>query len=233
MNPIIGIIPSMTEDGRSYEIDQAHIEAISRFGGLPLVLPYESKLSSMIKRIDGLYLTGGEDVDPHYFNEEPAEGLAFVNPKRDEFEIEMIHQCQKEAIPILGVCRGAQVINVAFGGSLYQDLPSQMEGKVIQHKQRRSLEASSHYVSIHKDSFLFEMYKESRVKVNSNHHQAIKALGSNLQTVARSEDGVIEAIESNVSPLIVGVQWHPERLLQRGDFFASLLYKQFIRRCLS
>ena len=131
--------------------------------------------------------------------------------------------------PILGVCRGCQVINVALGGSMYQDLASQKDSNLIQHQQYRSLSYSSHFVYIEKDSLLYEITNEEKLKVNSNHHQANRLIGENLTVSATSGDGVIEAIERKKEPFIVGVQWHPEQLLKRNDEASRKLFERFVK----
>lgn len=130
--------------------------------------------------------------------------------------------------PILGVCRGCQVVNVALGGTMYQDLASQKDSNLIQHKQNRSLMYPSHFVYVEKNSLLFEITKEEKVQVNSNHHQANRLIGENLEVSATSGDGVIEAIERKSNPFILGVQWHPEQLLKRNDETSRAIYDRFI-----
>lgn len=232
MEPIIGLTPSVTHDEKSYTIAVAHSDAILNAGAFPIILSYsedEAIIHRMAETLDGLYVTGGYDIDPHYFNEEPHRALGLVNPIRDYFEIELVKQMIALNKPVLGVCRGCQIINVALGGTMYQDIFTQKKGNVIQHVQRRSLQYVSHFIRIEKDSLFFDITQMERIKVNSNHHQANRLLGENLRISAMSDDGIIEAIELTTTPFVLGVQWHPEQLLKRNDQVARALYHYFVR----
>lgn len=234
MKPLIGITPSIQTDETGYTVHRAHCEAISEAGGLPLVIPYARKESTKLiaEQVDGLYLTGGYDIDPHYFNEEPHPKLGQIDPLRDEFEIELMHQMLALNKPILGICRGSQIINVALGGTMYQDLYSQRNDTFIQHQQNRALHYGSHFVQVEKQSLLYKMTNRERIKVNSNHHQANAKLGKNLRVVAVSEDGVPEAIERTGNPFVFGVQWHPERMLESEDEVSRAIYRYFVQEAL-
>lgn len=231
MRPLIGVTPSVAKDKSRYTLHGAHGEAIERAGGIPIMIPYVSEaiVQQLAQKIDGLYLTGGYDIDPHYFNEEPEIGLGRVDPLRDLFEIKLLQEMLMYKKPVFGVCRGSQIINVALGGTMYQDLEEQKKDVFIQHKQKRQLVYGSHYIKISQDSLLYKMIQSERIKVNSNHHQANKQLGSGLQIAATSKDGVIEAIEGKNHPFLLGVQWHPERLLQQDDTASYALYTHFIK----
>lgn len=231
MKPLIGITPSIEENETMYTVHRAHCQALSDAGGVPLILPFAfgSLLKQFVQLIDGLYLTGGYDIDPHYFNEEPHPSLGKVNPLRDQFEIALVHAMLAQKKPIFGICRGSQIINVALGGTMYQDLLAEKGSRLIQHKQYRDLQYSSHAVKVEKSSLLYHIVKEETIYVNSNHHQANDVLGVNLLTAAVSEDGVIEAIERKGEPFVLGVQWHPERLLDQGDVVSQKIYNRFVK----
>jgi putative glutamine amidotransferase len=232
MKPIIGLTPSFNDAEKKYMVNKAHCFAIELAGGIPIILPYsEDKvmIQQMVDSIAGLYLTGGDDIDPHYFNEEPHGKLGQVNPLRDQFEIQLVKETIARNKPLFGVCRGCQVLNIALGGSMYQDLASQKDSNIIQHKQKRSLSYPSHFVYVDKDSLLFDITKEDKLMVNSSHHQANRIVSENLVTSATSGDGVIEAIEGKSSTFILGVQWHPEQLVKRGDKKSIALYERFVK----
>lgn len=230
MKPVIGITTALDQAGKSFTVHRAHCEAIALAGGLGVILPYMEEKSALhiADEIDGLYLTGGDDIDPHYFNEEAHVNLAWIDPARDDFEISLFREMLRLNKPILGVCRGSQIINVGLGGSMYQDLPSQKSGRLLQHQQKRSLRYGAHFIDVLPSTRLFQITKEQRIKVNSNHHQANARLGNNLQIAAVSDDGVIEAIEGVGDLFVLGVQWHPERMSMQENTISHLIYKAFI-----
>lgn len=227
---MIGITPSIEQNETTYTLHRAHCQAIVDAGGMPVIVPYVFGvlMEQFVEMIDGLYLTGGYDIDPHYFNKEPHPELGKVDPLRDQFEIELVHNIVALKKPILGICRGSQIINVALGGTMYQDLQDEKSTELIQHKQYRPLQYSSHVVKVTKPSMLYDIVKKETIHVNSNHHQANDILGEDLIVSAVSEDGVIEAVERQGEPFILGLQWHPERLLERKDVVSQLIYKAFV-----
>lgn len=201
-----------------------YAEAVSAVDGIPVVLPAaEDRLEDLLSRLDGLILTGGGDIDPRCYGQ-PAHPITDkVEPTRDEFELGLARFALRTGIPILGVCRGAQVINVAAGGSLIQDIPSQ-RGDEIAHMQS-SLARPAHSISIDADSRVARSLGVTSIDVNSGHHQAVLELGAGMRAVAWAKDGIVEAIESDQHPWAMGVQWHPEmlwreRLAHRGLFGA-------------
>ncbi|HLS22398.1 MAG TPA: gamma-glutamyl-gamma-aminobutyrate hydrolase family protein [Pseudogracilibacillus sp.] len=234
MKPIIGITPIIDKEEQVFSLNRAHVNAVVKSGGIPVILPYTNRVNTerIAQQLDGLYLTGGYDIDPHLFKEEPHPRLGRIEPLRDRFELTLLHRFIKENKPVFGVCRGAQVINVALGGTMYQDLSSQKKAPLIQHRQTRPLKYPSHYVYVKEDSLIYQIVKERRILVNSNHHQANWTLGKNVVASARSEDGVIEAIEVKEHPFIIGVQWHPERLLIEKDKVSKRLYSYFIKKAI-
>ncbi|HZW69011.1 MAG TPA: gamma-glutamyl-gamma-aminobutyrate hydrolase family protein [Pseudogracilibacillus sp.] len=230
MKPIIGITAALDQAGKSFTVHRAHGEAIALAGGLGVVLPYmeEQAALQIANKIDGLYLTGGDDIDPHYFNEEAHVNLAWIDPERDAFELSLFREMLRLNKPILGVCRGSQIINVGLGGSMYQDLASQKSGSLLQHRQKRSLRYGAHFIDVLPSTRLFQITKEQRIKVNSNHHQANARLGEGIRIAAISADGVIEAIEGVGDLFVLGVQWHPERMPMQENTVSRLIYQAFI-----
>lgn len=191
---------------------QGFVTAIQQVGGLPLVFPINNKktASAYISKVDKLLLTGGQDVTPTLFNEEPHPTLQETNNTRDLFELALIHEAIKQQKPIFAVCRGMQLVNVALGGSLYQDLSLYSGWKIKHIQQPTDPSFATHSVQLTKESILSELFGET-FDVNSYHHQAIHQLAPSLTSLALSSDGIIEAFEStDKNQRILGVQWHPE-----------------------
>lgn len=232
MKPIIGITCSKTEDNEQYVLHRAHVKAIEQFGGMPIMLPYivDESIEEISERIDGLYLTGGGDLDPVYFQEEPHRKLGEVDPERDRFELILTQQLLLKNKPIFAVCRGSQLLNVALGGKMHQHIYSELKSD-LQHIQTAPIDYPSHSVTISPNSKLFEMIETTYIRVNSNHHQANSTLGKHIIASAFAPDGVIEAIESTEHSFVIGVQWHPERLLDSSDEYARKMYTAFIAAC--
>ncbi len=187
-----------------------------------------SGADSLIERVDGLVLTGGADVNPAQYGEEPHRMLGPVSDIRDGWEVALIRAAQRRGIPVLAICRGAQLLNVALGGTLLQDLPSQHPSE-INHDPDRPRNSRTHPVELPSESRLTRAIGETRVTVNSVHHQAIDRVADNLRVVAVAPDGVIEAVESAAdSPWwCVGVQWHPEDLVQSVEPWDRDIFSAF------
>lgn len=234
MNPVIGITPSIDEENGLYYVSEDNVYAISQAGGIPIILPYEMNqtyIEKMVRTIDGLYLTGGNDIDPTFFSEEPHPKLGNIQRIRDEFEITFIQKTIEAKKPVFAVCRGSQILNIALGGCMYQDIYDQRDAELLQHEQKAIKSHASHYVNIKEGSKLHRLVKNSRIKVNSRHHQANRTLGKSLIISGKASDGIIEAIESSRDVFILGVQWHPENMVRTGDESSILLYKGFIEAC--
>jgi putative glutamine amidotransferase len=208
-----------------------YAQGVERAGGLPVVIPYiesEDVLDDLANRLDGLLLAGGEDVNPELWGSEPLRGLGQVIPERDALERVLILRMLEQNKPILGICRGIQMLNVALGGSLYQDIVREWRG-VIQHRQQARRDHLSHSVRIVPDSRLFQLVgHRSELRCNSFHHQAVKELGKDLVAVAWDQEGLVEAIEHTKHDFVLGVQWHPENLWrQYPEHFA--LFQGLVR----
>ncbi len=228
MTPVIGVTANLREDPKSEEqrplghfvrADFDYVDGVVGAGGIPMVLPPIVEMAEKVAgRIDGLLLSGGSDLDPSYYGEEPVPELNPTVPKRDAFEMAIVEHALERGVPVFGICRGLQVLNVALGGTLYQDLPSQLHPDLIAHRQQVPKWQWTHEVEIDADSKVAGIMETDDIRVNSYHHQAIKDLSDDLVAVAHSSDGVIEAAESpNLSERwLVGVQWHAEAMRDVG-----------------
>jgi len=235
--PVIGITATLREVvdcvakrplGRFVQADFDYVEGVAEAGGVPVVLPPVAgarAAEDLLDGLDGLLLSGGSDLDPGYYGTEPVPELGVTMPERDAFEIALLEHALRRKIPILGICRGMQILNVALGGTLYQDLPSQMDHMVLLgHRQETPKWQPTHEVEVDGGSKVAEILGTDELKVNSYHHQAIKDLASGLVAVACSPDGVIEAVESsNLSKRwMIGVQWHAEAMRDAGPEHRNL-----------
>lgn len=194
-------------------LNEDYIRSVELGGGIPIILPAIHELSGVaryVTLIDGLLLTGGDDVDPLLYGEEPSPKLMATKPERDRFELAIIREALKQSKPIFGICRGLQILNVALGGSLFQDIPSEAPGKLLLHRQLSKESVATHSVDLLPGSKLGRILQEKSVATNSFHHQAIKKLAPGLTATAFSRDGIIEGIEMAGNLFVAGVQWHPE-----------------------
>ncbi len=208
---IVGISESCpTNDVKNNVAVRAnYADAVARGGHLPVVISRyggDSQFDALVERLDVLVLTGGEDVSPARYGEPPGPNLGAVNLVRDDFDFRLLAAARRHRLPVIGICRGCQLINVAFGGTLWQDLPSEFPAAKVQHRNVH------HSISILPDSRLARTLGCTNVVVNSFHHQAVKNVAPGFRVVATSPEGVVEAIESEDYPAI-GVQFHPERLV--------------------
>lgn len=222
--PIIGITGNFGEKG--CELAPGYYKSVIRAGGIPLVIPPccdASVIIGTIELVDGLILSGGGDLNPLYLGEQPSPQLHSINSERDLPELLTIQLAYNRQIPILGICRGIQMLAATLGGSLYQDING-LEG-VMKHSQDLDRDKESHTVFINIDSVLGRIYNKEEINVNSFHHQAVKEIGDKFRITAKSPDGIIEAIESTEEKPVMGVQWHPE-CLDSGLPIFSWLVKQ-------
>ena len=220
--PMIGISSSRTESGRSI-LASAYPEAIIKGGGIPFIIPtvhtYE-EAEDIVSCCSGILFSGGEDVNPAWYGEEVLNETVEIDPVRDSSDSLLVKAAIASGKPILAICRGEQLINVCLGGSLFQDIPSQ----VTDHIAHRGTE---HKIALDKDGFLYQIWKSDSVTVNSFHHQAVKNLAGGLCAVAWAPDGIVEAYEGDN---ILAVQFHPERL-QRTTPEWENLFTVFVERC--
>jgi len=211
-----------------YGVAVNYIHAVEIAGGLPLMIPLSrdpSLLEDYFATLDGLMLPGGMDVDPVHYGEEPHKLLEEVDPVRDETELYLTKRALKEDMPVLGICRGEQLMNVAAGGSLFQDIGSQSPNEVIRHFQDFAQEWPSHSIEVKPDTLLSRIIPERRLRVNSYHHQAVRRIAPDFRVAATAPDGIVEAIESTRHSFALGVQWHPELLVDNLDFNLALFRK--------
>lgn len=234
MRPRIGITSSIRDSSSSKPnlkerfsfLSMSYVSSIVKAGGVPLILPAVMELvDEFLEVIDGLLLSGGGDIDPRFYNERPSKWLKNVNPLRDLFEIELVKRAIKMKLPVLGICRGIQVLNVALGGTLIQDIKSEVKSDVSHTLTRVPRNFRAHLVIIDPSSKLAQILGVEEIEVNSFHHQAVKRLGKGLRAVAHAPDGVIEAIESSDCNYVLGIQWHPECIL---DDIQLKLFKSLI-----
>ncbi|MEO8078734.1 MAG: gamma-glutamyl-gamma-aminobutyrate hydrolase family protein [Acidobacteriota bacterium] len=212
--PIVGI----TRCGR---LDD-YVASVEQSGGSVRVLEVSESPRALLAQLDGLLLTGGGDVDPVLYGEERHATVDDAEPGRDEFEIDLARRAIDQDLPMLAICRGAQVLNVAAGGNLVQDIPSAL-ATALSHSVNLPKDAPAHAVRVSAGSVLERAMGATVVRgglcrVNSRHHQSVGRLGNNLAVTALAPDGVIEAIESPGAAFCVGVQWHPENFWRTGEF---------------
>jgi putative glutamine amidotransferase len=230
-----GITTYVEKHGRLMEnmIGHDYIRAVINNGALPHLIPFtpdKKLLNQYIDSIDFLLLPGGDDIDPALYNEK-NNGLSLnVCPERDLMEFYLLEKAFEKKIPVLGICRGCQVINVFMGGTLYQDMGKENAGSIDHVNSSRETGFLSHSVNIEKGSFLYSMYNSAKIQVNSRHHQAVKKVSQELTVSALSDDGIVEGIES-AAMKILGVQWHPENLIDLGQEFNSLFRNFFMQVC--
>lgn len=221
--PVVGI--SGYVDGAKNAVNCTYTNAVRLAGGCPLIVPVtsdEAQIEAVVSSIDALIMTGGSDFDPMIYGEEPIRENGDIVPSRDDFDIKLIRAAVAKGIPVLGICRGEQLMAVAFGGALWQDIPAQVTTSYIKHRQAGTPGSyPTHSISIEKDSFLAKALGATEYKVNSFHHQAIKKTPKGFKVVATSADGIVEAVErtgalskeyQDGGNIIIGTQFHPEIL---------------------
>ncbi len=225
MRPLIGIPTRTRITGSGVPADElrrAYAQAVADAGGRPVLLPLVDGEAPMLDGLDGVLLAGGCDVDPLHYGEPPHPRLGEIDPPRDRHELELARACLDRRRPVLGLCRGHQVLAVASGGALWQDLPSQV-APATSHAQTL---VDAHPVTLSPGSRLATILACQRLHVNSRHHQAAKTLGSGWAATGHSDDGVVEGIELADHPFAIGVQWHPEDLTTRAEhrrLFSALI----------
>ncbi|MCY4402758.1 MAG: gamma-glutamyl-gamma-aminobutyrate hydrolase family protein [Candidatus Poribacteria bacterium] len=215
MKPKIGI-PVVDRDGN--HMFKNYITTIEEYGGeAHLLIRGCGNAKDFVSQIDGLLLPGGGDIHPDYFNQEWHPEIINVNEDRDELEISIFEEAFNQDIPVFGICRGIQVMSVAMGGSLYQDIETEYPQEAVTHPSI-SAKDSRHNIEIEPESVLGKIIGESAEEVNSAHHQAVDDIGEGFVVTARSEDGIVEAMENPSKQFMVGVQYHPERMTQNEKF---------------
>ncbi len=232
LRPVIGITANFGDKGA--ELAEGYFRSIEMAGGIPVVIPITEnhiELAALLDRIDGLVLSGGADINPLYLGEDPIPQLGSINPRRDRMEILLTRLAYDRQLPILGICRGIQVLTAVLGGKLYQDIQSQSESSFpIKHSQDLARGVASHFVDAVPGSIVQTLLGD-RFAVNSFHHQAVSKCGPLLRPTAYSADGIIEAVESTEYKSVVGVQWHPECFILEDDRCMHPLFRWFVEEC--
>ena len=228
MKPVIGV--TFSEDIGDDPTNN-YISAINQFGGIPRTL-YPGISEDEYTDINGLLLSGGPDIDPVYYGEEEHE-TADIKADRDRLELPLFKWAIEKDLPVFGICRGIQVMNVAIGSSLYQDIPSQFTDSLT-HKILKTSDDSWHNIKIQPSSLLNQITGDTSAEVNSRHHQSLKVIGEGFTVTAQSEDGIVEAIEDGSKRFMLGVQYHPERMFKGQDSselkkHAAKLFEAFIK----
>ena len=231
MKPIIGVL-SAIDDEYVLTMPGAYATAIEKSGGLPLILPYiedEAALRDFVALCDGFCFTGGVDILPARYGEATSPACGTVQEHRDVLELRVFDLILPTGKPLFGICRGAQVFNVALGGTLYQDLPSERPSNIA-HRQTEEKFSPSHEVCVLPDTPLHALVGTERITANSFHHQAVKTLGKDLVPMACADDGVIEGFYHATHPYLRAYQWHPERLCDTNAH-NRLVFEDFIKHC--
>jgi putative glutamine amidotransferase len=232
--PLIGISGSIRlfDGAERAGVNAAYVNSISKAGGIPILLTPPigpDAAGPALDPLDGLVLTGGHDVDPQWYDAHPSPALGPVDSRRDEFELALFHAARERGLPILGICRGMQLVNVALGGTLYQDLPSEQPGE-IHHDPPVARHSRTHAVTVCEGSRLQAALDAGMLTTNSFHHQAIKDLAPGLTVTARADDGVIEGVESEATgDWLLAVQWHPEEFHHEANSPDQRLFRALIR----
>jgi gamma-glutamyl-gamma-aminobutyrate hydrolase PuuD len=236
MIPVIGVVSrrvSFTHQDRPYPrygVAISYLGALDSAGAAPIILPLTEDLAlieSYYNMLDGLLLAGGQDIHPLHYGEEPHKSLDQVDPLRDITELDLCRRALRNDLPIFGICRGQQLLNVAAGGTLYQDIHSQAGEDRIRHFQDFTQEWPSHSINVEEGTRLRKATEASKVLINSYHHQAVKEVAEGFKVAARAPDGIIEALESPKHKFVISVQWHPELMADRRDFNFTL-FKYFV-----
>lgn len=215
-----------------YCLNKTYANAIVSAGGMPLLAIAHGQHDAFAKLVDimdALLLPGGADVHPAHYNEELTDHTTETNAQRDELELALIRAARAKGVPILGICRGMQLLNIAYGGSLYQDIAQATETAITHDNSKHPNRGQhiAHTVSVEKGSLLSLLMEQENVPVNSTHHQSVKQLGMGLSVSARAPDGIIEAIEDPLHPFVLGIQWHPEGL-QTDHTHAKEIFRAFV-----
>ena len=208
-------------------LGERYLDAVRSAGGLPVILApvAVSAVDPLLERLDAVCLSGGPDLHPSAYGAEPHPELGPTEPELDLFELALARRAVRRGLPVLGICRGAQVLNVALGGTLHQHLPDL--GKDVEHRQTEEARRTTHEVELVASSRLAKLIGHPRVEVNSFHHQAPATIASGLRVVGRAADGIVEAVETPPPSFVFGVQWHAECLVERPEHCA--LFEGLVR----
>ena len=232
--PLIGLTPYHDTDNHDIKMRPTFLRVLKAAGAIPVVMPLEASeddLKQLTDELDGFLFAGGPDVHPFLFGEETREGCGNVSKERDQMELTLFPLILALGKPVLGICRGIQILNIGLGGDIWQDIPSQVKRDFpIAHSQPFYYNMPSHTVTLSDDSLLSSIAGKSELKVNSMHHQAVREVAPGLVATAWSPDQLVEAIEMPGYPFFLGVQWHPEYLWEKDDV-AFRMFQTFVDAC--
>jgi putative glutamine amidotransferase len=232
--PVIGITSSVVDHGDipSVHVHQKYISSVIQGGGIPVVIPLvdDEAAKTLVSKCDGFILSGGEDVDPHSYGEDPDPMLRKTNGARDQMELSVVKYAEESKKPVLGICRGIAMLNAALGGTVMQDIESQYEDP-IKHYQTADRPDPTHVVEVSQGSELARIFGTDSVRVNSMHHQAVGTLADTLSATATAPDGIVEGLEGTYEDwYVLAVQWHPEEMAAEDEAMHKL-FKTFIEKC--
>ena len=229
---LIGVTPTQDEKTGRITVNQDYLDGVLSVGGAPVLLPLtddEALLREYVNRLDGLLLTGGDDVGPDMYGEEKLPLCGTTAPRRDRMEFPLCRMALEKDLPILAICRGFQVLSTALGGNMYQDIAAQFRAD-LKHPQYDKPRDKVHSVRVEKGTLLHRITGLNEFQVNSRHHQAVKTLGRGLVPNAYAPDGLLEAAHLPGKKFVLGVQWHPESLADRY-VEAQALFRAFVEAC--
>ena len=218
--PVIGLLPSVDDMTGATKLSTGYMNAVIAHGGIPFLFTFlkeERDMRQLALQCDAFLFTGGIDPDPVLYGEQKLNDTVEISECRDALEFPLIKIALELDKPILGICRGIQVLNVALGGTLYQDLPAQMPESPVCHRQKAGYPDAGHFINIAEGTPLRDLFGESRTFVNTYHHQAIKTLAPDLLLMASTDDGIAEAACVKEKPYVFGVQWHPELIYDKNE----------------
>jgi putative glutamine amidotransferase len=229
MKPIIGITSRYSSENNQYNLPDAYTKSIQRNGGIPILLPplYDSDNEKLYEIVDGVLFTGGPDVDPILYGEQPIPKQGSIEPMRDDFEFKLANIALKGHKPFFGICRGLQVLNAVAGGTLIQDIGSQVKDP-LKHRQETRAWYGTHHVRLEPGSMIHGIFGKDKVLTNTFHHQACKDPAPGFTPSGWAEDDVIEVLEVDSPPWKLCVQWHPEHM-DNEDM--NRLFKAFVNAC--
>ena len=234
MKPVIGVCPLFDYERDSYWMLPGYFDGVIEAGGLPVMLPLTSEAADceqLLDKIDALLVTGGQDVNPVLYGEDSPEAAARclnASAGRDAMEAALIPMALARDLPLLGICRGLQVLNAVCGGTLYQDLPTQLPSEVNHHQPSEHPERPIHSVEFAPDSPLAKLLRVDTLQVNSFHHQGVHQVAPEFEPMATAPDGLVEAIWSPTHAMVWGVQWHPE-FMHKADESSKAIFKAFVK----
>lgn len=233
--PLIGVIPLYDEERESIWMLPGYLDGLYEAGAIPVTLPLQigtEELRQLDGQLDGYLFTGGHDVNPRLYGAEKTGLCGAVCERRDELEQQIYELAWQQDKPVLGICRGIQLLNVLHGGTLYQDLEAEYpDSHAVNHHMEPPYDRTVHRVEIEEDSPLYDVVKCTQMGVNSYHHQGVCVLGNGLRVMARAEDGLIEGVWAPEKKFVWGIQWHPE-FIYRTDADARRIFRAFVEACL-